>query len=145
MYSYSWLLYDMWSSQSNTDYTSNGKYKSKRNYAILNFSLFLERSTHPVSQPINMPNRTPDITSAYPDSHSAVFSPKSTDPANLGVNMCINILEGDNSPRVKDTTIKDVSQRLQTMKIYVSVAIQSSRFFMKVLVYVQCITDFLKL
>ncbi|CAF5130489.1 unnamed protein product, partial [Rotaria sp. Silwood1] len=31
-----------------------------------------------------------------------------------------NILEGDNSPRVKDNTIKDVSQRLQNMKIYVT-------------------------
>jgi hypothetical protein len=78
---------------------------------------FLERS---VSQPINMPNRPLDQTSVYADQHSAVFSPKSTDPANLGVNMCINILEGDNSPRVKDNTIKDVSQRLQNMKIYVS-------------------------
>jgi hypothetical protein len=80
----------------------------------------LERSAHSVSQPINMPNRLSDITSGYADQHSAVFSPKSTDPANLGVNMCINILEGDNSPRVKDNTIKDVSQRLQNMKIYVS-------------------------
>lgn len=67
-----------------------------------------------------MPNRSSDLTSAYIDTHSAVFSPKSTDPANLGVNMCINILEGDNSPRVKDSAIKDVSQRLQTMNIYVS-------------------------
>jgi len=87
----------MWSSQSNTDYTAN------------------ERS---VSQPINMPNRPSDMTSGYADQHSVVFSPKSTDPANLGVNMCINILEGDNSPRVKDNTIKDVSQHLQNMKIY---------------------------
>jgi hypothetical protein len=78
---------------------------------------FLERS---VSQPINMPNRALDPTLVYADQHSAVFSPKSTDPTNLGVNMCINILEGDNSPRVKDNTIKDVSQRLQNMKIYVS-------------------------
>ncbi|CAF4714995.1 unnamed protein product [Rotaria socialis] len=92
----------MWSSQSNTDYNAN------------------ERSAHSISQPINMPNRSSDITSGYTDPHSAVFSPKSTDPANLGVNMCINILEGDNSPRVKDNTIKDVSQRLQNMKIYVS-------------------------
>jgi hypothetical protein len=60
------------------------------------------------------------MTSGYADQHSVVFSPKSTDPANLGVNMCINILEGDNSPRVKDNTIKDVSQHLQNMKIYVS-------------------------
>ena len=67
-----------------------------------------------------MPNRSSDLTSAYIDPHSAVFSPKSTDPANLGVNMCINILEGDNSPRVKDSAMQDVSQRLQTMNIYVS-------------------------
>ena len=67
-----------------------------------------------------MPNRSSDISSGYVDSHSAVFSPKSTDPANLGVNMCINILEGDNSPRVKDSTIKDVSQRFHNMKINVS-------------------------
>lgn len=67
-----------------------------------------------------MPNRSSDLTSAYIDPHSAVFSPKSTDPTNLGVNMCINILEGDNSPRVKDSAIQDVSQRLQTMNIYVS-------------------------
>lgn len=67
-----------------------------------------------------MPNRSSDLTSAYIDPHSAVFSPKSTDPTNLGVNMCINILEGDNSPRVKDSAITDVSQRLQTMNIYVS-------------------------
>jgi hypothetical protein len=70
-----------------------------------------------------MPNRALDLTSGYTDTHSVVFSPKSTDPANLGVNMCINILEGDNSPRVKDNTIKDVSQRLQNMKIYVSKSI----------------------
>ncbi|CAF1045203.1 unnamed protein product [Rotaria sordida] len=94
------MLHDMWSSQSNTDYTSN------------------ERLAHSVSQPINMPNPSSDLTSGYTDSHSAVFSPKSTDPANLGVNMCINILEGDSSPRVKDNTITDVSQRLQTMNIY---------------------------
>jgi hypothetical protein len=86
-------------------------------FQLIYFVLFLERS---VSQPINMPNRSSDITSGYADQHSVVFSPKSTDPANLGVNMCINILEGDNSPRVKDNTIKDVSQRLQNMKIYVS-------------------------
>lgn len=67
-----------------------------------------------------MPNRSSDMTSVYTDSHGAVFSPKSTDPANLGVNMCINILEGDNSPRVKENTIKDVSQHLQNLKIYVS-------------------------
>ncbi|UJR31194.1 hypothetical protein I4U23_018700 [Adineta vaga] len=90
----------MWSSQGNTDYNSN------------------ERSAHSVSQPINMPNRPLDLTAGYVDTHSAVFSPKSTDPTNLGVNMCMNILEGDNSPRVKDNTIKDVSQRLQNMKIY---------------------------
>ncbi len=82
---------------------------------MIYFIWILERS---VSQPINMPNRSSDITSGYADQH-VVFSPKSTDPANLGVNMCINILEGDNSPRVKDNTIKDVSQRLQNMKIYV--------------------------
>lgn len=67
-----------------------------------------------------MPNRHSDLTSAYADPHGAVFSPKSTDPANLGVNMCITILEGDNSPRVKENNIKDVSQRLQNMKIFVS-------------------------
>lgn len=67
-----------------------------------------------------MPNRSLDLTAGYTESHSAVFSPKSTDPANLGVNMCINILEGDNSPRVKDNTIKDVTQHMQNMKIYVS-------------------------
>ena len=60
-----------------------------------------------------------DLTAGYAESHSAVFSPKSTDPANLGIKMCITILEGDNSPRVKDSAIQDVSQRLQTMQIYV--------------------------
>jgi len=74
-----------------------------------------------------MPNRSLDLTAGYTESHSAVFSPKSTDPANLGVNMCINILEGDNSPRVKDSTIKDVSQRLQTMKIYVCLTTNRTR------------------
>lgn len=88
----------------------------ERKFSIDLLVFVLERS---VSQPINMPNRPLDLTSGYVDQHSAVFSPKSTDPANLGVNMCINILEGDNSPRVKDNTIKDVSQRLQNMKIYV--------------------------
>ncbi len=82
--------------------------------------VFLERPAHSVSQPINMPNRPSDITAGYVDPQGAVFSPKSTDPANLGVNMCMNILEGDNSPRVKDNPIKDVSQRLQNMKIFVS-------------------------
>ena len=82
----------------------------------MNFSL--ERS---VSQPINMPNRMLDPSLVYADPHGNVFSPKSTDPgSNLGVNMCMNVLEGDNSPRVKDNPIKDVSQRLQNMKIYVS-------------------------
>ncbi|CAF1009353.1 unnamed protein product [Adineta ricciae] len=90
----------MWSSQGNTDYSST------------------ERSAHSVSQPINMPNRPLDMTAGYIDPHSAVFSPKSTDPTNLGVNMCMNILDGDNSPRVKDNTVKDVSQRLQNMKIF---------------------------
>jgi hypothetical protein len=60
------------------------------------------------------------MTSAYVDSQNVVFSPKSTDPANLGVNMCINILEGDNSPRVKETMIKDVAQRFHTMTLNVS-------------------------
>ena len=68
-----------------------------------------------------MPNRPLDMTAGYIDPHSAVFSPKSTDPTNLGVNMCMNILDGDNSPRVKDNTVKDVSQRLQNMKIFVSI------------------------
>jgi hypothetical protein len=67
-----------------------------------------------------MPNRQMDITSGYADPHGVVFSPKSTDPSNLGINMCINILEGDNSPRVKDNGIKDVTQHMQNMKIYVS-------------------------
>jgi hypothetical protein len=69
-----------------------------------------------------MPNRQLDPTLVYADPHGNVFSPKSsTDPGNnLGVNMCMNILEGDNSPRVNDNPIKDVSQRLQNMKIYVS-------------------------
>jgi hypothetical protein len=82
---------------------------------IFLLDVFLERSA-----PINMPNRQSDITSAYVDPHGVVFSPKSTDPANLGINMCINILEGDNSPRVKDNAIKDVTQHMQNMKIYVS-------------------------
>jgi hypothetical protein len=77
--------------------------------------IYLERSA-----PINMPNRQSDITSSYADPHGVVFSPKSTDPSNLGINMCINILEGDNSPRVKDNGIKDVTQHMQNMKIYVS-------------------------
>ncbi|CAF3587182.1 unnamed protein product [Rotaria sp. Silwood1] len=85
----------MWPSQGANDYTTN------------------ERSA-----PINMPNRQSDITSGYADTHGVVFSPKSTDPANLGINMCINILEGDNSPRVKDLGIKDVTQHMQNMKIY---------------------------
>jgi hypothetical protein len=63
-----------------------------------------------------MPNRLSDITSGYADQHSAVFSPKSTDPANLGVNMCINILEGDNSPRVKNMKIY-VSYQKQILKL----------------------------
>jgi hypothetical protein len=66
-----------------------------------------------------MPNRQPDMTSVYADPHGVVFSPK-TDPSNLGINMCINILEGDSSPRVKDNGIKDVTQHMQNMKIYVS-------------------------
>ena len=66
-----------------------------------------------------MPNRQSDLTSGYADPHSAVFSPKSTDPANLGINMCINILEGDNSPRVKDN-IQNVTQHMQTLNIRVS-------------------------
>ncbi|CAF4623634.1 unnamed protein product, partial [Rotaria sp. Silwood2] len=85
----------MWPSQGTNDYTTN------------------ERSA-----PINMPNRQSDLTSGYADPHGVVFSPKSTDPANLGINMCINILEGDNSPRVKDSAIKDVTQHMQNMKIY---------------------------
>ncbi|CAF3238396.1 unnamed protein product [Rotaria socialis] len=85
----------MWPSQGTNDYTAN------------------ERSA-----PINMPNRQSDMTSGYADPHGVVFSPKSTDPANLGINMCINILEGDNSPRVKDNGIKDVTQHMQAMKIY---------------------------
>ena len=36
--------------------------------------------------------------------------------------MCINILEGDNSPRVKDTGIQDVTQHMQTLNIHVSPA-----------------------
>ena len=56
----------------------------------------------------------------YVDSHSAVFSPKSTDPANLGVNMCMNILDGDNSPRVKESLMKDVSQRFHNLNLNVS-------------------------
>ena len=87
----------MWPMQGNTDYSTS------------------ERSA-----PINMPNRQADLTSGYVDPHGVVFSPKSTDPSNLGINMCINILEGDNSPRVKDNTIKDVTQHMQNMKIYVS-------------------------
>lgn len=71
-----------------------------------------------------MPSRQSDMTSAYTDHHGVVFSPKSTDPANLGVNMCINVLE-DNSPRVKDTAIKDVTQHIQNMKIYVSETIRT--------------------
>lgn len=67
-----------------------------------------------------MPSRHSDMTSVYADHHGVVFSPKSTDPSNLGINMCINILEGDNSPRVKDNGIKDVTQHIQNMKIYVS-------------------------
>ncbi|CAF0982745.1 unnamed protein product [Adineta ricciae] len=85
----------MWSAQGGTDYSTN------------------ERSA-----PINMPNRQSDIASGYADPHGVVFSPKSTDPSNLGINMCINILEGDNSPRVKDDGIKDVTQHMQNMKIY---------------------------
>lgn len=73
------------------------------------------------SAPINMPNRQADMSAAYADPHGVVFSPKSTDPSNLGINMCINILEGDNSPRVKEDGIKDVTQHMQNMKIYVSV------------------------
>lgn len=76
-----------------------------------------------------MPNRSLDLTSAYIDPHSAVFSPKSTDPTNLGVNMCMTILDGDNSPRVKDSAIQDVSQRLQTMNIYVSVTVRKRSLF----------------
>ena len=72
-----------------------------------------------------MPSRQSDMTSAYVDHHGVVFSPKSTDPSNLGINMCINILEGDNSPRVKDSGIKDVTQHLQNMKIYVSETIRT--------------------
>ncbi len=78
-----------------------------------------------------MPNRQLDMTSGYADPHGVVFSPKSTDPANLGINMCINILEGDNSPRVKDNGIKDVTQHMQNMKIYVrknSLMVRNSRF-----------------
>ena len=66
-----------------------------------------------------MPNRQSDLTSGYVDQHNAVFSPKSADPTNLGVNMCINILEGDSSPRTKDIEIKDVAEHMQNMKIYV--------------------------
>jgi hypothetical protein len=65
-----------------------------------------------------MPNRQADLTSAYVDPHG-VFSPKSTDPANLGINMCINILDGDNSPRVKDNAIQNVTQHMQTLNIRV--------------------------
>jgi hypothetical protein len=72
------------------------------------------------SAPIDMPNRQSDLSSVYADSHSVVFSPKSTDPANLGINMCINILEGDNSPRVKDNGIQNVTQHIQTLNIRVS-------------------------
>jgi hypothetical protein len=85
----------MWPSQGTNDYTTS------------------ERSA-----PINMPNRQMDMTSGYADSHGVVYSPKSTDPFNLGFNMCLNILEGDNSPRVKETGIKDVTQHMQNMKIY---------------------------
>ena len=95
----------MWSSQGNTDYSSTGKYIL--DWPTMFFeSIFhcIERSAHSVSQPINMPNRPLDMTAGYIDPHSAVFSPKSTDPTNLGVNMCMNILDGDNSPRVKDNT-----------------------------------------
>jgi len=89
----------------------------KKNYFKENFYFYvhLERSA-----PINMPNRQLDMTSGYADSHGVVYSPKSTDPSNLGFNMCLNILEGDNSPRVKETGIKDVTQHMQNMKIYVS-------------------------
>ena len=90
------------------------------NKEFIHFLYFLERPAHSVSQPINMPNRPSNVTAGDVDPQGAVFSPKSTDPANLGVNMCMNILEGDNSPRVKDNGIKDVTQHMQNMKIYVS-------------------------
>jgi len=106
----------MWPSQGSNDYTTNGKKKKKEILFLRKFYfIYLERSA-----PINMPNRQMDITSGYADPHGVVFSPKSTDPSNLGINMCINILEGDNSPRVKDNGIKDVTQHMQNMKIYVS-------------------------
>ena len=99
---------------------------------LIDVFAILERSAFSVSQPINMPNRSSDLTSAYVDSHGTVFSPKSTDPTNLGVNMCINILEGDNSPRVKDSVIKDVSQRLHDMKLNVSAELlMRNRFFQR--------------
>ena len=74
------------------------------------------------SAPIDMPNRQADLTGNYVDPHHVVFSPKSTDPANLGINMCINILEGDNSPRVKDHPLDNVTQHLQTLNLRVSLA-----------------------
>ena len=65
-----------------------------------------------------MPNRQADLASGYVDPHG-VFSPKSTDPSNLGINMCINILDGDNSPRVKDNALQNVTQHMQTLNIRV--------------------------
>ena len=72
------------------------------------------------SAPIDMPNRQADLTGHYPDGNHVVFSPKSTDPANLGINMCINILEGDNSPRVKEHALDNVTQHMQTLNLRVS-------------------------
>ena len=84
------------------------------------------------SAPINMPSRQADLTANYVDSHHVVFSPKSTDPANLGINMCINILEGDNSPRVKDHPLDNVTQHMQTLNLRVSLSSSFKDFLNRV-------------